>query len=144
MTDQPPPPWGHPGTAEPPPNGQPPPGWGQPPSPDSGPAGQQAGSTAEGEAGLVVVGMAAVKPRPLTWLVPGYVPAGKVTRVAGYGGFGKSLVTLDLAAAVSTGACAFGRTYAPRRPARCCWSRARTTRTTRSARASTPPGPTSG
>ena len=37
------------------------------------------------------------------WLVPGLVPSGTVTLLGGDGGTGKSLVTLQLAAAIALG-----------------------------------------
>jgi hypothetical protein len=42
--------------------------------------------------------------RGIDWLWPGRIPIGKVTLLVGDQGLGKSLVTLDLAARVSTGA----------------------------------------
>jgi len=44
-----------------------------------------------------------VEPAEVRWLWPGRVPLGKLTLLAGDPGLGKSLVTLDLAARVSTG-----------------------------------------
>lgn len=58
-----------------------------------------------------------VKPKPIKWLVPGYVPLGKLTLFAGDGGVGKSSVTLDVAAGISTGLPCFGLSYAPPPPA---------------------------
>jgi archaellum biogenesis ATPase FlaH len=45
-----------------------------------------------------------IKPEPLRWLWPGRIPLGKPTVIAGDPGLGKSLLTLDIAARVSTGA----------------------------------------
>lgn len=45
-----------------------------------------------------------IAPRPLPWLWQGFVPAGKVTIIDGRPGVGKSNLTLDLAARVTTGA----------------------------------------
>jgi archaellum biogenesis ATPase FlaH len=45
-----------------------------------------------------------IKPEPLRWLWPGRIPLGKLTVIAGDPGVGKSLLTIDLAARVSTGA----------------------------------------
>lgn len=47
--------------------------------------------------------MAAVRAEPVRWLWPGRIPAGKLTVLDGDPGLGKSCVTLDLAARVSTG-----------------------------------------
>jgi hypothetical protein len=44
-----------------------------------------------------------VAPEPLHWLWPGRIPLGKLTLIAGDPGEGKSLLTADLAARVSTG-----------------------------------------
>jgi hypothetical protein len=51
----------------------------------------------------VLVPLAKVQPEPVLWLWPGRVPLGKLTVLDGDPGMGKSLVTLDLAARVSTG-----------------------------------------
>jgi len=45
-----------------------------------------------------------VQAEPVSWLWPGYLPAGKVVVLDGDPGLGKSVLTLDLAARVSTGA----------------------------------------
>lgn len=45
-----------------------------------------------------------VREREVTWLWPGYLPAGKLTIVEGDPGDGKSVMTCDLAARFSTGA----------------------------------------
>lgn len=45
-----------------------------------------------------------VEPQELRWLWPGRIPMGKLTLLAGDPGLGKSLVTLDMAARVSSGA----------------------------------------
>ena len=42
--------------------------------------------------------------KPLRWLWPGRIPLGKLALIAGDPGLGKSLLTIDLAARVSTGA----------------------------------------
>lgn len=52
----------------------------------------------------VIVRLSDVQPEPVAWLWPGRIALGKVTLIAGDPGLGKSLVTLDLAARVSTGA----------------------------------------
>jgi hypothetical protein len=52
-----------------------------------------------------------VKPEPVEYLVDGYIPLAKVCLFAGCGGMGKSIATLDLAAAVSTARPAFGLAY---------------------------------
>jgi hypothetical protein len=44
-----------------------------------------------------------VEPKPVAWLWPGRIPLGKLTLLVGDPGLGKSLVSLDLAARVTTG-----------------------------------------
>ncbi len=51
----------------------------------------------------VLVRLSDVKPEPVQWLWPSRIPLGKLTVVAGDPGLGKSFVTLDFAARVSTG-----------------------------------------
>jgi RecA-family ATPase len=53
--------------------------------------------------GLAVVTMANVLPERVNWLWPGRIPYGKLTVLDGDPGQGKSTVTTDLAARVSTG-----------------------------------------
>ncbi|MBK9129160.1 MAG: AAA family ATPase [Phycisphaerales bacterium] len=59
------------------------------------------GATAAG--GPVLVTLADVAPEPIRWLWPGRIALGKLTLVAGDPGLGKSLLSLDVAARVSTG-----------------------------------------
>ncbi|MCA3003802.1 MAG: AAA family ATPase [Planctomycetaceae bacterium] len=61
-------------------------------------------ANANAPAGLVLTNLADVTPQPIRWLWPGRIPCGKLTVIAGDPGEGKSLLTLDLAARVSTGA----------------------------------------
>jgi hypothetical protein len=58
-----------------------------------------------------------VRPRPVEFLVEGYIPLDKVVLFGGQAGLGKSATTLDLTAAVTVGRCAFGLTYTPPPPA---------------------------
>lgn len=44
-----------------------------------------------------------ISPRKVEWLWPDRIPLGKLTTFAGWGGLGKSFVTLDLAARISRG-----------------------------------------
>jgi hypothetical protein len=44
-----------------------------------------------------------VRPEPINWLWPGRIPAGKLTLLDGDPSLGKSMITLDLAARLSTG-----------------------------------------
>jgi len=44
-----------------------------------------------------------IKPLPVTWLWPGWVPAGKLTILAGAAGTGKTTLALALAAVLTTG-----------------------------------------
>ena len=50
-----------------------------------------------------ILRLADVAPQPVRWLWPGRIPLGKLTILDGDPGLGKSLLTLDLAARVSTG-----------------------------------------
>ena len=50
------------------------------------------------------------------WTVPGILPRGELVLLAGDGKVGKSLATMDLAARLSRGQCAFGLKYDPRPP----------------------------
>jgi len=52
----------------------------------------------------VVVRLSDVRPEPVAWLWPGRFALGKLTLIAGDPGLGKSFLTLDMAARVSTGA----------------------------------------
>lgn len=58
---------------------------------------------AEFRAEPVLVRVADVKPEKVSWLWPERIPLGKVTLIAGDLGLGKSFLTLDIAAHVSTG-----------------------------------------
>jgi hypothetical protein len=62
---------------------------------------------------LVVRRLDEVEPGPVTFLVEGLIPLGKVTLLGGCGGLGKSTATLDLTAAITCGRCAFGLNYSP-------------------------------
>ncbi len=56
------------------------------------------------EAAAVLLQCAAdVKPQPVTWLWPDWLPAGKLTILAGAAGTGKTTLALNLAAVVSRG-----------------------------------------
>jgi hypothetical protein len=66
--------------------------------------------------GLATIRLSSVRPRPVRWLVPGLLPLGKLALLAGDGGHGKSTLTLDVTAAVTTGRsffAAFENTLAP-------------------------------
>ncbi|MCB9845306.1 MAG: AAA family ATPase [Phycisphaeraceae bacterium] len=54
--------------------------------------------------GAIVVRLADVTPEPVSWLWPGRIALGKVTLIAGDPGLGKSFLTLDMAARISSGA----------------------------------------
>ena len=59
--------------------------------------------TASNDAGPVLTCLASVEPRPVSWLWPGRFPIGRITLLAGRPGEGKSLLTTDVAARVTTG-----------------------------------------
>jgi hypothetical protein len=44
-----------------------------------------------------------IRPEPISWLWPGYVPRGKLTLLDGDPDYGKSLITVDMAARLSRG-----------------------------------------
>jgi hypothetical protein len=67
--------------------------------------------------GLVTTSLDTIQPAPIRWLVPGYFPLGKLILLAGDGGHGKSTLTLDLAACISTGRPCFGLAHEPLAPA---------------------------
>lgn len=52
----------------------------------------------------VLLPLNTVRPEPVRWLWPGRIPLGKITVLDGDPGLGKSLITLHVAACVSTGA----------------------------------------
>ena len=52
---------------------------------------------------LEIIPLNQVIPVPLEWLWPGFLPHGKISIIAGNPGLGKSQVTLDIAARISTG-----------------------------------------
>lgn len=52
---------------------------------------------------IVLVRMSSIVPREVRWLVPGKIPLGKLTLLAGDPGLGKSFVTMDMAARLSVG-----------------------------------------
>src|SRR5712692_5450815 len=50
-----------------------------------------------------VLNLGEIQPEPIQWLWPGRLAAGKLTLIDGDPGQGKSLMTLDLAARITTG-----------------------------------------
>lgn len=56
-----------------------------------------------GASSLVIRRASDVKPEPINWLWPGKIAIGKLTLIAGDPGLGKSMLTVNLAAHVSTG-----------------------------------------
>lgn len=66
--------------------------------------GDDADTMAEpGAGGANTVMLSEVEPEELTWLWPAYIPLGKLTIIDGDPGLGKSMLTLDLGARVTTG-----------------------------------------
>lgn len=61
-------------------------------------------TSADAPPGAVVTTLADVVPQPVSWLWPGWLPAGKIAILTGDPSTGKSTLALDLAARVSTGA----------------------------------------
>jgi hypothetical protein len=62
-----------------------------------------AGPGADGEPAELGILLSAVRPTRVEWLWPGRIPLGKLTILDGDPGLGKSVLSLDLAARVSTG-----------------------------------------
>src|SRR5262249_7562335 len=71
------------------------------------------GGGARGTAGLHTTSLSRIAPEPVRWLVEGRIPLGKLTLLAEDGGHGKTTLTHELTAAVTTGRPAFGLAYAP-------------------------------
>ncbi len=85
-----------------------------PPAPKAGQDGYSPNTDAAADGDdseLVFSDVAGIVPEAVHYLVPGYIPRGMVGMLAGDGGHGKSMITLELAAALSAGRCAFGLTY---------------------------------
>jgi hypothetical protein len=66
---------------------------------------------------LATTCLAGIRPEPIRWHVPGYLPLGKLVILAGEGGYGKTTMTLDLTANTSRGWSCFGLSYEPPPPA---------------------------
>jgi len=64
----------------------------------------KAGAASAGKAIAIVRDFSTIKSKPVTWVWPGRIPAGKLSLLVGHPGQGKSLLTLDIAARISTGA----------------------------------------
>jgi hypothetical protein len=60
---------------------------------------------------LLIENLAGIVPKPVRYLVPDRIPAGMLGMFTGEGGHGKSVTTLNLAASITTGRCAFGLSY---------------------------------
>src|SRR5262245_1190883 len=65
---------------------------------------------------LALTRLDTIRPQPVRWLVPEIIPQGKLIMFAGDGGQGKSALTLDLSACLTTGRPAFGLNYAAPEP----------------------------
>src|SRR5262249_11284853 len=74
-------------------------------------------SQAVARPGLATTRLDLIQPKPVRWLVPGYFPQGKLVLLAGDGGHGKSALTLDMAACLTTGRPCLGLDYRPPPPA---------------------------
>lgn len=72
-----------------------------PPQPGAAPSPQ--GGVVNSSPAPVLVRMCDVKPEAVSWLWPGRIALGKLTLVAGDPGLGKSFLTLDIAARLSSG-----------------------------------------
>ncbi|MDC0934646.1 AAA family ATPase [Pirellulales bacterium] len=60
-------------------------------------------SDSQGISRPALVCMADIEPRPISWIWPGRIAAGRITLAVGMPGAGKSFLTCDLASRVSTG-----------------------------------------
>lgn len=65
------------------------------------------------EPSLSVIPMTDIRPEPVDWLVPNYLPLGKLVLLAGDGGNGKSTITLHVAARLSRGLLPFNNALLP-------------------------------
>jgi hypothetical protein len=79
----------------------------------NGPTGHREPDPGEG---LATTPLSDIRPEPVRFLVDGLIPEGKLTLLAGDGGHGKTTLTLELAAGVSTGRPVFGMIYERRQP----------------------------
>lgn len=61
--------------------------------------------------GLITSCLKNVRPKPVRWLIPQFVPLGKLSAFVGDGGRGKSTITLAMAADLSQGRGMFGLSY---------------------------------
>jgi hypothetical protein len=77
---------------------------------------KQGQSESPGADALATTCLATIRPEPVRWLVPGYLPLGKLVLVAGDGGHGKSTLTLDLTANLTTGRPCLGLAHEPLSP----------------------------
>jgi len=73
----------------------------------------------EDEEGIVLRTADQIEPGIYDWLVPDYLPKGDLVLLAGDGGSGKSLVTLDLVGAITRGDPAFNLAYEAPPPQHC-------------------------
>ncbi len=71
----------------------------------------QSGSSTGGVEPIAVESLAALRPKPVMYLVPDIIPSGMLGMMVGEGGGGKTMTVLETAAAVSAGRCAFGLDY---------------------------------
>ena len=71
--------------------------------PATGPAGPATTSGAPGARAVTIRCGAGIRPLPITWLWPGWLPAGKLTIMAGAAGTGKTTLALGLAAVLTSG-----------------------------------------
>ncbi len=81
------------------------------PPPPSPPAPRAPGAKEAGPPLLATTCVKDVPVQPLHWLVPDLIPLGKLSMIAGDGGHGKSSLTLDLVACLTTGRPCLGEQY---------------------------------
>jgi hypothetical protein len=68
------------------------------------------------ESPYILSTFASVKPRPVRYLIPNFLPLGKLVLIAGDGGNYKSALTIDIAACLTTGRPCLGMAYPPPEP----------------------------
>lgn len=75
------------------------------------------GDDHDGLGSLMTTRLSKIKPVPIRWQVPRYIPRGKLVVIAGDGGLGKSTFTIDASARTSVGHPWFGLEYEAPPPA---------------------------
>lgn len=80
-------------------------------TPPSGGQTDAAGQSESAAPSLILTPLSTLKAKPVHYLVPGRIPAGKLMLIGGRGGSGKSTLMRSLTADISAGRCALGLSY---------------------------------